>query len=59
MDQKIIELALAALGALTLLKIGLSLLSFMYASFLRPGKNLKKLGKWAVVTVGSPTLPIP
>ena len=53
MDQKIFELALAALGAVTLIKIGLSLLSFIYAYFLRPAKNLKKLGKWAVITVGT------
>mmetsp|Transcript_16387 Transcript_16387/g.39976 ORF Transcript_16387/g.39976 Transcript_16387/m.39976 type:complete len:312 (+) Transcript_16387:34-969(+) len=43
-------LALGALGAITLARVVLSVLSFLYVHFLRPGKNLKKLGSWAVVT---------
>eukprot|EP00540_Astrosyne_radiata_P020888 CAMPEP_0116844984 /NCGR_PEP_ID=MMETSP0418-20121206/13009_1 /TAXON_ID=1158023 /ORGANISM="Astrosyne radiata, Strain 13vi08-1A" /LENGTH=324 /DNA_ID=CAMNT_0004476033 /DNA_START=48 /DNA_END=1022 /DNA_ORIENTATION=- len=42
--------ALAVFGSLVLLSVtGNAFLAF-YKIFLRPGKNLKRLGKWAVVT---------
>jgi len=37
-------------GLATLALFGLKVLSNVYIYFLRPGKNLKKYGKWAVVT---------
>ncbi|CAM8980033.1 unnamed protein product [Rhodiola kirilowii] len=43
-------LALFSLGAITLLKSSLALLNWVYVSFLRPAKNLKKYGSWALVT---------
>ena len=42
--------ALMYLGGLFLLSQALSLLSVLYKTLLRPGKNLKKYGEWAVVT---------
>ena len=42
---------LSAIGALVALKAAYSFLAFIWVAFLRPGKNLKKLGSWAVVTV--------
>jgi len=36
--------------ALCALNLGKKLLSHLFKTFLRPGKNLKKLGKWAVIT---------
>jgi len=41
---------LAVVGAMVVLRAACSVLAFVYAAFLRPGKNLKKLGAWAVVT---------
>jgi 17beta-estradiol 17-dehydrogenase / very-long-chain 3-oxoacyl-CoA reductase len=41
---------LAALGSLVAISLGAQTLSFVYKSFIRPGKDLKKLGKWAVIT---------
>uniref|UniRef100_A0A7S2R322 Very-long-chain 3-oxoacyl-CoA reductase n=1 Tax=Eucampia antarctica TaxID=49252 RepID=A0A7S2R322_9STRA len=38
------------LGAYSLISGFLKIVKGMYKTFLRPGKNLKKLGKWAVVT---------
>ncbi|CAK9162418.1 unnamed protein product [Ilex paraguariensis] len=43
-------LLLIALGFLSLLKRSLSLLKWVYVNFLRPPKNLKKYGSWALVT---------
>jgi 17beta-estradiol 17-dehydrogenase / very-long-chain 3-oxoacyl-CoA reductase len=37
-------------GLLVLLRFAFDLFSGIYACFLRPGKDLRKLGKWAVVT---------
>uniref|UniRef100_A0A7S4IX45 Steroid dehydrogenase n=1 Tax=Odontella aurita TaxID=265563 RepID=A0A7S4IX45_9STRA len=41
---------LAAFGAFTLFTFSLKVLGSFHRNFLRPGKNVKKLGKWAVVT---------
>lgn len=41
---------LAVVGSLCLIKVAAKMLLAFYKMFLRPGKNLKKLGKWAVVT---------
>ncbi|KZV57697.1 very-long-chain 3-oxoacyl-CoA reductase 1 [Dorcoceras hygrometricum] len=43
-------LLLLAIGSLSILKRLLSILNCFYIYFLRPGKNLKKYGSWAVVT---------
>jgi 17beta-estradiol 17-dehydrogenase / very-long-chain 3-oxoacyl-CoA reductase len=51
MDQLTEPATLKAAGALILIyKVALPLLSGIYAHFLRPGKKLRKYGKWAVVT---------
>lgn len=42
--------ALAALGSLLVVKAVLQALAEIYRQFLRPGKNLAKLGKYAIVT---------
>jgi len=42
--------ALAVFGAAIVLSKSLKVLGSLYQTFLRPGKDLKKLGKWAVVT---------
>ena len=39
-----------ALGALAVARFLLGAVYAVYKYFLRPGKNLKKLGSWAVVT---------
>jgi 17beta-estradiol 17-dehydrogenase / very-long-chain 3-oxoacyl-CoA reductase len=39
----------AIVGAICL-TLALKALNNLYKTFLRPAKNLKKLGKWAVVT---------
>ena len=41
---------LAVVGTVWILKVMSSLLKFIFVTFLRPGKNIKKLGSWAVVT---------
>lgn len=41
---------LFTLGSISILKFFLALLRGVYVHFLRPGKNLKKYGSWAVVT---------
>ncbi|XP_043705854.1 very-long-chain 3-oxoacyl-CoA reductase 1-like [Telopea speciosissima] len=41
---------LSVLGFICLLKFSFTLLRWVYVSFFRPGKNLKKYGSWAVVT---------
>lgn len=43
-------LALVALGTLAVLRLLLTTLRWAYVSFLRPGKNLRRYGSWAVVT---------
>ena len=43
-------IALAAAGVLSLIKTVSSFLDAIFVMFLRPGKNLKKLGSWAIVT---------
>ncbi|KAI3902618.1 hypothetical protein MKW92_050536 [Papaver armeniacum] len=43
-------LGLLALGVIAVLKPVLILLRWVYITFLRPGKNLKKYGSWAIVT---------
>lgn len=43
-------LVLFSLGSLSILKCSLAALSWVYVSFLRPPKNLKKYGSWALVT---------
>lgn len=45
-----LETAAVAFVGLYALKLAGKALLHVYKSFLRPGKNLKKLGKWAVVT---------
>eukprot|EP00903_Cladosiphon_okamuranus_P007631 g7400.t1 len=42
--------ALALVGGLVLVRSALCLLGAVFTTFLRPGKNLKKYGEWAVVT---------
>lgn len=41
---------LAMVGFLYVIRCAFCLLGGMYATFLRPGKNLKRYGEWAVVT---------
>ncbi|CAA3032519.1 very-long-chain 3-oxoacyl- reductase 1-like [Olea europaea subsp. europaea] len=43
-------LPLLTLGVLSLFKCLFSILKWVYVNFLRPGKNLKKYGSWALVT---------
>lgn len=42
--------ALALVGGLVLVRSAICFLGAVFATFLRPGKNLKKYGAWAVVT---------
>lgn len=49
-SQPLWLLLLIALGSLKLLFSLLSLVRWVYVNFLRPPKNLKKYGSWAVVT---------
>lgn len=48
-DDKVVG-SLVLLGAVVFLNGSLKILSGLYKTFLRPAKNLKKLGQWAVVT---------
>ncbi|CAO2828905.1 unnamed protein product [Amaranthus hypochondriacus] len=41
---------LFTIGSFTILKTLLGILNWVYVSFLRPAKNLKKYGSWAVIT---------
>lgn len=43
-------LLLSILGIITFTKFSFKLLSWIYVTFLRPGKNLKKYGSWAIIT---------
>ncbi|KAM7506557.1 hypothetical protein LguiA_017010 [Lonicera macranthoides] len=49
-SQPIWLILLLGLGSLSLLKSFLSILKWVYVNFLRPPKNLKKYGSWALVT---------
>lgn len=49
-SQPLWVLALLALSSLYLLKFLFSILRWVYVNFLRPAKNLKKYGSWALVT---------
>lgn len=42
--------ALAMIGVLFVVRSVLCVLGALFVTFLRPGKNLKKYGKWAIVT---------
>ena len=46
-----VQLALAAVGGIVLIRFACSLVAFLYSTFLSGGVNVKKLGSWAVVTV--------
>lgn len=43
-------IVIKTLGGLTFLTLAFKFVSQCYKTFLRPGKNLRKLGQWAVVT---------
>ncbi|CAN7039951.1 hypothetical protein IGI04_005975 [Brassica rapa subsp. trilocularis] len=43
-------LVLFALGSISILKFTLTLLTSLYIYFLRPGKNLRRYGSWAIIT---------
>ncbi|KAJ1422664.1 Short-chain dehydrogenase/reductase SDR [Sesbania bispinosa] len=43
-------IALFAVGLLAILRFALAFLRWVYVNFLRPPKNLKKYGSWALVT---------
>ncbi|KAF7113198.1 hypothetical protein RHSIM_RhsimUnG0151000 [Rhododendron simsii] len=49
-SQPLWLLLLLTLGSISLLKFTLSFLTWVYVNFLRPPKNLKKYGSWALVT---------
>lgn len=49
MDSNMVN-ASFVVGALVIARWALCLLGSLYTTFLRPGKNLKKYGAWAVVT---------
>ena len=46
-----LQLALAAVGGIVLIRFACSFVAFLYSTFLSGGVNVKKLGSWAVVTV--------
>ncbi|KAK3223531.1 hypothetical protein Dsin_010556 [Dipteronia sinensis] len=48
--QPIWVIVLFSLGSLSILRFALSFLNWVYVNFLRPAKNLKKYGSWALVT---------
>ncbi|XP_020706098.1 very-long-chain 3-oxoacyl-CoA reductase 1 [Dendrobium catenatum] len=50
LEQPAWILALSALGLLSLLKASIAALRWIFVSFIRPGKNLKRYGSWAIVT---------
>lgn len=43
-------LAFFALGLLSILKASITILQWLFVSFIRHGKNLKRYGSWAIVT---------
>jgi hypothetical protein len=50
MEKLSLETACVGIVGLLGLNLALKAISHLYKTFLRPGKDLKKLGKWAVVT---------
>ncbi|KAL6994411.1 Very-long-chain 3-oxoacyl-CoA reductase 1 [Sarracenia purpurea var. burkii] len=48
--QPLWVLLLLGLGSLSVLRFSLAFLNWVYVNFLRPSKNLKKYGSWALVT---------
>ena len=50
MDKLSLETTCIGIVGLLGLNLALKAVSHLYKTFLRPGKDLKKLGKWAVVT---------
>lgn len=50
MEKLSLETACVGIVGLLGLNLALKAVSHLYKTFLRPGKDLKKLGKWAVVT---------
>lgn len=50
MDSPTIEVVAVYIVGLLGLNLAFRALSHLYKTFLRPGKNLAKLGKWSVVT---------
>ena len=50
MEDITIEKAAVGIVGLIGLNLAFKALSNLYKTFLRPARNLKKLGKWAVVT---------
>lgn len=51
LKQNPAQAVLFVLGALVVLKFLLTAVKGIYAHFLRPGKNLKKLGEWGKLFV--------
>ncbi|XP_059670046.1 very-long-chain 3-oxoacyl-CoA reductase 1-like [Cornus florida] len=49
-SQPVWLLLLLGLGSISLLKCFSAILKWVYVNFLRPAKNLKKYGSWALVT---------
>ncbi|EEF47585.1 very-long-chain 3-oxoacyl-CoA reductase 1 [Ricinus communis] len=49
-SQPLWFLVLFSLGSLSLLRCFFTILNWVYVNFLRPAKNLKKYGSWALVT---------
>jgi 17beta-estradiol 17-dehydrogenase / very-long-chain 3-oxoacyl-CoA reductase len=50
MEDITVEKAAVGIVGLIALNLVLKAVSNIFKTFLRPGKDLKKLGKWAVVT---------
>lgn len=48
--QPLWVIILFILGSISFLKISVSILKWVYINFLRPPKNIKKYGSWALVT---------
>ncbi|KAI4343350.1 hypothetical protein L6164_010711 [Bauhinia variegata] len=49
-NQPFWVVVLFTLGSLSLLKFSLAFLRWVYVNYLRPAKNLKKYGSWALIT---------
>lgn len=49
MDPNMVN-AIFVVGALVIARWALCVLGSLFTTFLRPGKNLKKYGAWAIVT---------
>ena len=50
MDEITLEKAAVGIVGLWGLNLALKAITHLFKTFLRPGKDLKKFGKWAVVT---------